>query len=105
MFTDGDSGIGPANWGSSSSAPATRYRPLQRRQNLLELVRAGRGLVGIHCAAHVDWPEYIDMIGGYSIDQTPFCEVCRLVGGSSRTKPQGSATVRNTIGVCAVQLP
>ncbi len=38
-----------------------------RRKNLLEFVRGGRGLVGIHCAAHLDWPEYTDMIGGYSI--------------------------------------
>lgn len=37
------------------------------RKNLLEFVRGGRGLVGIHCAAHLDWPEYTDMIGGYSI--------------------------------------
>ena len=39
----------------------------QRRANLLEFVRCGRGLVGIHCAAHLDWPEYIEMLGGYSI--------------------------------------
>jgi type 1 glutamine amidotransferase len=38
-----------------------------RRKNLLEFVRGGRGLVGIHCAAHLDWPEYTDMLGGYSI--------------------------------------
>ena len=38
-----------------------------RRNNLLEFVRSGRGLVGIHCAAHLDWPEYTDMLGGYSI--------------------------------------
>ncbi|MBN2293474.1 MAG: ThuA domain-containing protein [Pirellulales bacterium] len=38
-----------------------------RRKNLLDFVRGGRGLVGIHCAAHLDWPEYTDMIGGYSI--------------------------------------
>ena len=38
-----------------------------RRRNLLEIVRGGKGLVGIHCAAHLDWPEYTDMIGGYSI--------------------------------------
>ncbi len=24
-------------------------------------------LVGIHCAAHLDWPEYTEMLGGYSI--------------------------------------
>ncbi|MEI8374209.1 MAG: ThuA domain-containing protein [Planctomycetota bacterium] len=41
---------------------------LRRRANLIEFVRSGRGLVGIHCAAHLDWPEYIDMLGGYSID-------------------------------------
>ncbi len=39
-----------------------------RRANLLEFVRSGHGLVGIHCAAHLDWPEFIDMLGGYSID-------------------------------------
>ena len=38
------------------------------RANLLEFVRAGGGLVGIHCAAHVDWPEFIDLLGGYSKD-------------------------------------
>ena len=43
-----------------------------RRNNLLEFVRSGRGLVGIHCAAHLDWPEYIDMLGGYSISH-PWC--------------------------------
>ena len=43
-----------------------------RRNNLLEFVRSGRGLVGIHCAAHLDWPEYIDMLGGYSIGH-PWC--------------------------------
>ena len=40
----------------------------QRRANLLEFVRSGRGLVGIHCAAHVDWPEFIGVLGGHSID-------------------------------------
>lgn len=39
----------------------------RRRKNLLEFVRGGRGLVGIHCAAHLDWPEYAEMLGGYSI--------------------------------------
>lgn len=39
----------------------------QRRANLLDFVRGGRGLVGIHCAAHLDWPEYTEMLGGYSI--------------------------------------
>jgi len=38
-----------------------------RRKNLLEFVRGGRGLVGIHCAAHLDWPEYTEMLGAYSI--------------------------------------
>lgn len=38
-----------------------------RRQNLLDFVRGGKGLVGIHCAAHLDWPEYTEMLGGYSI--------------------------------------
>ncbi len=37
------------------------------RANLLEFVRSGRGLAGIHCAAHLDWPEYTDLLGGYSI--------------------------------------
>ena len=40
---------------------------LQRRANLLDFVRGGRGLVGIHCAAHLDWPEYTEMLGAYSI--------------------------------------
>ena len=39
----------------------------QRRANLLEFVRRGKGLVGIHCAAHLDWPEYTEMLGAYSI--------------------------------------
>jgi type 1 glutamine amidotransferase len=39
----------------------------QRRANLLEFVRRGNGLVGIHCAAHLDWPEYTEMLGAYSI--------------------------------------
>jgi len=38
-----------------------------RRKNFLEYVRSGRGLIGIHCAAHLDWPEYTDLLGGYSI--------------------------------------
>ena len=40
----------------------------QRRANLLQFVRSGRGLVGIHCAAHLDWPEYTELLGGYSKD-------------------------------------
>jgi len=39
----------------------------ERRKNLIEFVRGGRGLAGIHCAAHLDWPEYIEMLGAYSI--------------------------------------
>jgi type 1 glutamine amidotransferase len=50
----------------------------QRRANLLEFVRSGRGLVGIHCAAHLDWPEYIEMLGGYSISH-PWNEGSRVV--------------------------
>ncbi len=50
----------------------------QRRANLLEFVRSGRGLVGIHCAAHLDWPEYIDVLGGYSISH-PWTEGSRVV--------------------------
>ncbi|MFH1923505.1 MAG: ThuA domain-containing protein [Planctomycetota bacterium] len=38
-----------------------------RRKNFLEYVRSGRGLIGIHCAAHLDWPEYTEMLGAYSI--------------------------------------
>lgn len=38
-----------------------------RRNNLLEFVRSGRGVAAIHCAAHLDWPEYTEMLGGYSI--------------------------------------
>ncbi|HUT24385.1 MAG TPA: ThuA domain-containing protein [Sumerlaeia bacterium] len=39
-----------------------------RRKNLLDFVRGGRGLVGIHCAAHPkDWPEFVEMLGGYSV--------------------------------------
>ncbi len=38
-----------------------------RRKNLLEFVSGGKGLVGIHCAAHVDWPAFIEMLGGWSI--------------------------------------
>jgi type 1 glutamine amidotransferase len=38
------------------------------RRNLLDFVKKGGGFVGIHCAAHVtDWPEYVKMIGGFSI--------------------------------------
>lgn len=40
---------------------------LTRRANLLEFVRGGKGLVGIHCAAHLAWPEYTAVLGGYSI--------------------------------------
>ena len=40
----------------------------QRRKNLLEFVAGGRGLVGIHCAAHVDWPEFIEVLGGWSVN-------------------------------------
>ncbi len=40
----------------------------QHRENLLEFVRSGRGIVGIHCAVLVDWPEYIEMLGGRSVD-------------------------------------
>ena len=40
----------------------------QRRNNLLEFVADGRGLVGIHCAAHIDWPEFIEMLGGWSVN-------------------------------------
>jgi len=39
----------------------------QRRKNLLEFVANGRGLVGIHCAAHIAWPEFIEVLGGWSI--------------------------------------
>jgi len=38
-----------------------------RRKHFLEYVRSGRGLIGIHCAAHLDWPEYTEALGGYSI--------------------------------------
>ena len=40
----------------------------QRRKNLLEFVAGGRGLVGIHCAAHIDWPEFIEVLGGWSVN-------------------------------------
>ncbi len=40
----------------------------QRRKNLLEFVADGRGLVGIHCAAHIDWPEFIEMLGAWSVN-------------------------------------
>lgn len=40
----------------------------QRRNNLLEFVAGGRGLVGIHCAAHIDWPEFIEVLGGWSVN-------------------------------------
>ena len=37
------------------------------KQSILEYVRGGKGLVGIHAAtaALQDWPEYGDMMGGY----------------------------------------
>jgi len=38
-----------------------------RRKNLLDFVAGGRGLIGIHCAAHIDWPALIDVLGGWSI--------------------------------------
>ena len=40
----------------------------QRRKNLLEFVASGQGLVGIHCAAHIDWPEFIQVLGGWSVN-------------------------------------
>jgi len=40
----------------------------QRRKNLLEFVAGGGGLVGIHCAAHIDWPELIEVLGGWSVN-------------------------------------
>ncbi len=40
----------------------------QRRKNLLEFVAGGRGLVGIHCAAHIDWAEFIEVLGGWSVN-------------------------------------
>jgi len=40
----------------------------QRRKNLLEFVAGGGGLVGIHCAAHIDWPEFIEVLGGWSVN-------------------------------------
>jgi len=40
----------------------------QRRKNLLEFVAGGGGLVGIHCAAHIDWAEFIEMLGGWSVN-------------------------------------
>lgn len=49
------------NCGNPIAAP-------ERRTNLLQFVRSGGGLVGIHCAAHLDWPEYVEMLGGYSKD-------------------------------------
>ncbi len=40
-----------------------------RRQNLLAFVRGGRGLIGIHSASHTpDWPEFVDMLGGFSVN-------------------------------------
>lgn len=40
----------------------------QRRENLIEFVRGGGGLVGAHCAIHpFNWPEFVAMLGGYSI--------------------------------------
>ncbi len=38
-----------------------------RRRNLIQFVRGGRGLAGIHCAAHLDWPEYTEMLGAFSL--------------------------------------
>jgi type 1 glutamine amidotransferase len=40
----------------------------QRRKNLLEYVADGGGLVGIHCAAHIDFPDFITMLGGWSVN-------------------------------------
>jgi uncharacterized protein len=37
-----------------------------RRKNFVDFVTTGRGLIGIHCAAHLDWPEFVDMLGAYS---------------------------------------
>jgi len=40
-----------------------------RRENLLAFVRSGRGLIGIHSASHTpDWPEFVDMLGGFSVN-------------------------------------
>ena len=40
-----------------------------RRENLLAFVGGGRGLIGIHSASHSpDWPEFVDMLGGFSVN-------------------------------------
>jgi type 1 glutamine amidotransferase len=39
-----------------------------RRKNLLDFVASGGGVVGIHCAAHIDWPAFVDMLGGWSVN-------------------------------------
>jgi type 1 glutamine amidotransferase len=51
----------------------------QQRANLLAFIRNGGGFVGIHCAAHVtDWPEYAEMLGGFSIGHPWYSAVVRV---------------------------
>ncbi len=48
-------------------ADAARQRDARLKQNLLEFVRGGKGLAGIHSATDTfyEWPDYGRMIGGY----------------------------------------
>ncbi len=44
---------------------AAREREPLLRRSLMEFVEGGKGVVGIHGAAcSVDWPEYLDLLGG-----------------------------------------
>jgi type 1 glutamine amidotransferase len=51
----------------AETSKAAKDAEKQRMQNLLEFVRGGKGLVGIHAAtdAYYDAPEYGDVIGGW----------------------------------------
>jgi uncharacterized protein len=40
----------------------------KRIENLINFVREGGGFVAIHCGGSLDWPQYVEMIGGMAIN-------------------------------------
>lgn len=61
---------------TEAEKPALEAEEMAIRQGLLDFVRQGKGLVGVHAATDClyDWPEYGEMIGGYFISH-PWSEV------------------------------